>query len=187
MAPIADRTGARGARAGDPRARAARITPRQRRASTSTARRHRVCPLALREIGRLREISFRAVGEGTGNALDLDVFDEHYHHLFVWNRDAREIVGAYRLGFTDQIVATRGIGGLYTSTLFRYDARLLARLGPAIELGRSFVRAEYQRSSNALLLLWKGIARFVTRAGRYRVLLVPSASAAAMATRRSSC
>jgi putative hemolysin len=127
----------------------------------------------LREVGRLREISFRAVGEGGGNAFDLDVFDEHYHHLFVWHRDLHEVVGAYRIGYTDQIVATRGIGGLYTSTLFRYDERLLARLGPAVELGRAFVRAEYQRSSNALLLLWKGIAQVVTRAGRYRVLYGP--------------
>jgi putative hemolysin len=130
-------------------------------------------PVVLREIGRLREISFRAVGEGTGRTIDLDEFDEHYHHLFVWHRDTREIVGAYRIGFTDQIVATRGIRGLYTSSLFRYDERLLARLGPAVELGRAFVRAEYQRSSNALLLLWKGIAQVVTRAGRYRVLYGP--------------
>jgi len=130
-------------------------------------------PTVLRELGRLREIAFRAVGEGTGKALDRDRFDDHYRHLFVWNRDAREIVGAYRLGFADQIVTSHGVGGLYTSTLFRYDARLLARLGPAIELGRSFVRAEYQRSSNALLLLWKGIARVVAQSKKYRVLFGP--------------
>lgn len=130
-------------------------------------------PALLRELGRLREISFRAAGEGTGNTLDLDRFDDHYRHLFVWNREAREIAGAYRLGLTDEIVRAHGIGGLYTSTLFRYDARLLARLGPAIELGRSFVRAEYQRSSIALLLLWKGIARVVATSGRYRVLFGP--------------
>jgi putative hemolysin len=130
-------------------------------------------PMVLRELGRLRELSFRAVGEGTGKALDLDRFDKTYRHLFVWNRDAKEIVGAYRLGLTDDLVASQGLSGLYTATLFRYDARLLARLGPAVELGRSFVRAEYQRSSNALLLLWKGIARFVAQSERYRVLFGP--------------
>lgn len=130
-------------------------------------------PQVVQEIGRLRELSFRAVGEGTGKALDLDRFDDHYLHLFVWNREAREIVGAYRLGLADDIIASHGLDGLYTSTLFRYDARMTSRLTLAIELGRSFVRAEYQRSSNALLLLWKGIARFVARSRKYRVLLGP--------------
>jgi putative hemolysin len=130
-------------------------------------------PTVLEDIGRLREVTFRAVGEGTGRATDLDEFDEHYLHLFVWHSERREVVGAYRMGLTDEIVASRGIKGLYTSTLFRYDTRLLERLSPAIELGRSFVRDEYQRSSSALLLLWKGIARFVTRSRKYRVLFGP--------------
>ncbi len=130
-------------------------------------------PTILNEIGRLREVTFRAIGEGTGQDTDLDRFDDHYLHLFVWNRERGEVVGAYRLGLTDEILESHGISGLYTSTLFRYDSRLLARLSPAIELGRSFVRAEYQRSSNALLLLWKGIAAFVARSRRYRVLFGP--------------
>lgn len=130
-------------------------------------------PTILQEIGRLREVTFRAIGEGTGQDIDLDRFDDHYLHLFVWNRERGEVVGAYRLGLTDDILESQGIGGLYTSTLFRYDSRLLARLSPAIELGRSFVRAEYQRSSNALLLLWKGIAKFLARSRRYRVLFGP--------------
>ncbi len=130
-------------------------------------------PNVLQEIGRLREKTFRVSGEGTGNAVDLDQFDDHYAHLFVWNRDKREIVGAYRLGLTDQILAAHGISGLYTSTLFRYDSRLLVQLSPAIELGRSFVREEYQRSTSGLFLLWKGIARFVARSHRYRVLFGP--------------
>ena len=130
-------------------------------------------PITLQEIGRLRAISFAAVGEGTGEAIDLDRFDNHYQHLFVWNRATREVVGAYRIGETDRILAEHGIDGLYTSTLFRYDTRLINRLSPALELGRSFVRLEYQRSSNALLLLWKGIARFVAASERYRVLFGP--------------
>jgi putative hemolysin len=129
-------------------------------------------PSVLQEIGRLREISFRAVGEGTGLTADLDRFDQHYDHLFVWNRKTREVVGAYRVGDTRRIVAAHGIDGLYTRTLFRYDHRLLDRIGPAFELGRSFVRPEYQRSYGALLLLWRGIGRILERSG-YRVLFGP--------------
>ena len=130
-------------------------------------------PMVLHEIGRLRELTFRAVGEGTGRTRDLDRFDDHYQHLFVWNRQAREIVGAYRLGATDRILPVHGVEGLYTSTLFRYDPRILQRLTPGLELGRSFVRAEYQRSYTGLLLLWKGIGQLVARAPRYRVLFGP--------------
>jgi putative hemolysin len=130
----------------------------------------RQIPAALREIGRLRETTYRAVGEGTGHNLDLDAFDRRYLHLFLWDRTRHQIVGAYRIGRTDQITATEGVDGLYTRTLFRYDQRLIARLSPALELGRSFVRSEYQKNYNALLLLWKGIGRFVVRHPEYRVL-----------------
>jgi putative hemolysin len=130
-------------------------------------------PNVLREIGRLRELTFRSVGEGTGRALDLDRFDEHYEHLFVWNHESREIVGAYRVGRSDRILRRHGLDGLYTRTLFRYDERLLERMGPALELGRSFVRAEYQRSFTALLLLWRGIGRLIAAAPEYRTLFGP--------------
>jgi len=133
---------------------------------------HRV-PAALHEIGRLRELTYRAVGEGTGRQRDLDSFDERYLHLFSWDRERQRIVGAYRIGRTDSIMATAGVDGLYTRTLFRYDERLIARLSPALELGRSFVRAEYQKNYNALLLLWKGIGRFVATHPQYRVLFGP--------------
>jgi putative hemolysin len=130
-------------------------------------------PTVLREIGRLREVTYRAVGEGTGQPLDLDAFDDRYLHLFSWDRHRRQIVGAYRIGRTDQIVAAHGTSGLYTRTLFRYDERLVSRLSPALELGRSFVRAEYQKNYNALLLLWKGIGQFIVRHPQYRILLGP--------------
>ena len=130
-------------------------------------------PSALREIGRLREVTFRAVGEGTGRSLDLDAFDDRYLHLFAWDGERQQIVGAYRIGQTDRIMATEGVEGLYTRTLFRYDERLMTRLSPALELGRSFVRAEYQKNYNALLLLWKGIGQFVVRHPEYRVLFGP--------------
>jgi putative hemolysin len=127
-------------------------------------------PNVLDEIGRLREVTFRAAGEGTGRGRDIDRFDFSYQHLFVWDRTRSEIVGAYRIGATDRILPASGVEGLYTSTLFKYDGRLLGQITPALELGRSFVRQEYQRSHSALLLLWKGIGELVARSPRYRIL-----------------
>lgn len=124
-------------------------------------------PNSLLEIGRLREITFRGVGEGTGRSVDLDRFDQHYLHLFAWNAARNEIVGAYRLGGTDVNQ------DLYTATLFKYDAAFLNKLGPALELGRSFVRPEYQRGFAPLLALWKGIGAYVARNPRYKVLFGP--------------
>jgi hypothetical protein len=121
----------------------------------------------------LREITYRAVGEGTGCTVDLDRFDERYLHLFSWDRREKRLVGAYRIGQTDRIVATEGVEGLYTRKLFRYDRQFIDRFSPALELGRSFVRAEYQRNHNALFLLWKGIGRFVTEHPSYRFLFGP--------------
>lgn len=130
-------------------------------------------PHALYEIGRLREIAFRAAGEGTGRALDLDRFDERYLHLFLFHAPGGEIVGAYRLGPTDRIVAAHGPDGLYTNTLFESRPEFFRRLGPALEMGRSFVRPEYQKSYSSLLLLWKGIGAFIARHPHYRVLFGP--------------
>jgi putative hemolysin len=118
-------------------------------------------PRMLQEIGRLREVTFRQAGEGTGKQRDLDRFDRYYSHVLLWHKTKRELVGAYRAGNTAEILAERGLNGLYTSTLFRYDERVFEKLGPALELGRSFVRPEYQRQYAPLLLLWKGIARLV--------------------------
>ncbi len=130
-------------------------------------------PSVLREIGRLREITFRQVGEGTGRSVDLDAFDEHYLHLFVWQRAKREVVGAYRLGLVDEILPRHGRDGLYTSTLFRFSDELLAQFGPAIEMGRSFVRPEYQKEYAPLLLLWKGIGAYVAAHPHRRKLFGP--------------
>jgi len=135
--------------------------------------RARQIPAVLREIGRLREVTFRAAGEGTGHSIDLDAFDPHYQHLFVWNRKAREIVGAYRLAGTDTTRDQYGIRGLYTASLFEYGSEFLDRMGPALELGRSFVRMEYQRGFAPLLLLWKGIGKHVARNPQYRILFGP--------------
>ncbi len=130
-------------------------------------------PNLLQEIGRLREITFRATGEGTGKSIDLDTYDYDYLHLFVWNRAKRELVGAYRLGLTDLLLKNKGQQGIYTSTLFDYSNEAVARIDPAIELGRSFVRSEYQKAYAPLLLLWKGIAQFVVRNPKYKHLFGP--------------
>lgn len=130
-------------------------------------------PHALQEVGRLRELTFRATGEGTGNGSDTDVFDEYYLHLLLWDREKRAIAGGYRLGLADEIVRKYGKRGLYTQQLFRYRGRLLQSIGPAIELGRSFICSDYQKSYSPLLLLWKGIGAFVNRHPHYRVLFGP--------------
>jgi len=129
-------------------------------------------PKILREIGRLRELTFREVGEGTGKSIDLDTFDQTYLHLFVFDRRDRSVVGAYRLGPTDEIL-TSGMGGLYTSTLFQIRPELFAMTGPALEMGRSFVRSRYQKSAAGLFLLWRGIGQFIVERPHYRVLFGP--------------
>jgi len=130
-------------------------------------------PKVLREIGRLRELTFREVQEGTGKALDLDRFDQHYRHLFLWNHGTEELVGAYRLGLADEILGTHGKKGLYTNTLFRFKPAFLARLGNAMELGRSFVRSEYQRKKACLSLIWRGIGEFIGQNPHYTILFGP--------------
>jgi hypothetical protein len=130
-------------------------------------------PWTLRELGRLREIAFRAVGEGTGCDSDIDRYDRDYVQLIAWHRTRSEVVGAYRIGHVDRIVAARGKRGLYTHSLFAYGDAFVRSLGPALELGRSFVSSAYQRDFGALLLLWKGIAQYVACNPRYHVLFGP--------------
>ena len=127
-------------------------------------------PLVLEEIGRLRELTFRAAGEGTGKTCDIDAFDAHYLHLFLWDvygrKGSRRL--SPRLGRRDSGCARKA--RVYTHSLFSYPTRFLKALGPAIELGRSFVRPEYQRDAAPLFLLWRAIARFVERSPAYAVL-----------------
>ena len=130
-------------------------------------------PTLLVEIGRLREQTFRAAGEGTGQACDLDRFDGHYQHLFLWNTVRQEVVGSYRLGRVDEILAQQGADGLYTNTLFKLKAGLLERMGPALEMGRSFVRQEYQGQATPLALIWRGIGEYLVRHPNYKVLFGP--------------
>ncbi len=130
----------------------------------------REVPDVMQEVGRLREVTFRAVGEGTGRSTDLDRFDHYYSHILLWSLGQSELVGAYRIGLTPEILPQMGVPGLYTSTLFRYDAKLFDQLGPALELGRSFVRPEYQRQYAPLLTLWKGIGRYLALHPQFAVL-----------------
>src|ERR1041385_418236 len=127
-------------------------------------------PNLLQELGRLREVTFRIAGEGTGEGTDIDRFDFHYKHLLLWSKSNQELVGAYRMGHTADILPAYGADGLYTSTLFRYDKRVFKNLGPALELGRSFVRVEYQRQYAPLLMLWKGIGRYLAKHPELAVL-----------------
>ena len=131
------------------------------------------CPSLMRELGRLRELTFRDVGEGTGLEIDIDRFDDTYLQLVVWNREKSEVVGGYRLGATDEILPEYGKDGLYTNTLFKYRKDLLRQLDPALELGRSWVSLNYQRSFSPLMLLWKGIGAYLVRNPRYRYLFGP--------------
>jgi putative hemolysin len=130
-------------------------------------------PHLLDEIGRLRELTSRAAGEGTGRARDLDAFDERYEHLFLWNREREEVVGAYRIGRVDEIRQRAGRRGLYTAGLFRYRGPFFQLLGPALELSRSFVRPEAQCSYAPLLTLWRGLGEYLARHPRYLRLLEP--------------
>lgn len=123
-------------------------------------------PNVLHELGRLREITFRAAGEGTGKKVDIDGFDAHYLHLFCWDTCREEIVGAYRLARADAL----GARGLYTATVFDYGDEFIERLGPALELGRFFISAEYQRRITPLLLLWNGIGEYVAQNPQYKLL-----------------
>lgn len=127
----------------------------------------------LYEIGRLREVTFRQAGEGTGKRIDLDRFDLYYTHLFVWNKERKEVVGAYRLGQVDAILERYGKNGLYSSSLFDYQDDFLHHIKNGLELGRSFIRAEYQRQYASLLLLWKGIGHFIAQNPRHKIIFGP--------------
>ena len=132
-----------------------------------------VIPNVIREIGRLREITFREIGEGTNKAVDLDEYDIYYHHLFIWDTEAKLIVGAYRIGLGDEIFYSQGKKGYYLNELFKIKDQLLPVLKKSIELGRSFIRKEYQQKPLPLFLLWKGIFKFLIDNPRYRYLIGP--------------
>lgn len=133
----------------------------------------RHAPNLIREVGRLRETAFRAVGEGSGNSCDTDGFDSYYLHLILWDRQAGKVAGGYRLGRGDHIMRQYGKQGFYTFSLFRVRNRLLRQLNPALEMGRSFVSLDYQRNFMPLMLLWSAIGAYVVRNPQYKFLFGP--------------
>lgn len=130
-------------------------------------------PATLHEIGRLREMTFREVGEGTGQAVDLDEYDSYYWHLFIWDLSAQCIVGGYRVGEGDRIHREKGINGFYISSLFIIEEAFSPVLRNCVELGRSFVVSSYQKKRLPLFLLWKGILYFLMQRTHFRYLIGP--------------
>ena len=128
-------------------------------------------PNILHEIGRLREITFREVGEGTNEAIDLDKFDEYYHHMFLWDDDAQMIAGAYRMGFGSIIFPKYGLEGFYLNELFKFEPELNDMLSQSIEMGRAFIISEYQQKPMPLFLLWKGIVHTTLHYPEHKFLI----------------
>ena len=128
-------------------------------------------PNILHEIGRLREITFREVGEGTNEAIDLDKFDEYYHHMFLWDDDAQMIAGAYRMGFGSIIFPKFGLEGFYLNELFKFEPELNDMMSQSIEMGRAFIISEYQQKPMPLFLLWKGIVHTTLHYPEHKFLI----------------
>jgi len=128
-------------------------------------------PNLLHEIGRLREITFRAIGEGTNKAIDLDKFDHYYHHMFLWDAEAKCLAGAYRMGLGAEIYKAKGIDGFYLQDLFRFEPELHIMMSQSIELGRAFIIKDYQQKPMPLFLLWKGIVHTTLRFPNHKYLI----------------
>ena len=130
-------------------------------------------PRLMREIGRLREITFRGVGEGSGLDCDIDRFDEYYLQLVLWDKDLNQVAGGYRIGRIDEILATRGLDAVYVNSLFKINPHLFDQIGHSLEMGRSYIVPEYQKSYAPLMLLWTGIGEYVSRNPDYKILIGP--------------
>lgn len=128
-------------------------------------------PFILKEIGRQREVTFRAIGEGTNKAIDLDIFDTYYHHLFLWDNEESCIVGAYRMGMGSEIFPEHGIDGFYLQDLFRVEPELYDMMRQSIEMGRAYIVKEYQQKPMPLFLLWKGIVHTTLRHPEHKYLI----------------
>lgn len=128
-------------------------------------------PFTLQEIGRQREITFREIGEGTNNSIDIDQFDAYYHHMFLWDNEAKVIAGAYRMGLGSEIFAKYGIDGFYLQDLFRFEPELFAMMSQSIEMGRAYIMKEYQQKPMPLFLLWKGIVHTTLRHPEHKYLI----------------
>ncbi len=128
-------------------------------------------PFTLKEIGRQREITFRAIGEGTNNSTDIDQFDAYYHHMFLWDNQSKVIAGAYRMGLGSEIFKKYGIDGFYLQDLFRFEPELFGMMSQSIEMGRAYIIKEYQQKPMPLFLLWKGIVHTTLRHPEHKYLI----------------
>ena len=128
-------------------------------------------PSIMREIGRQRELTFRAIGEGTNLPFDLDEYDNHYHHLFLWDNAGKKLVGAYRMALGSEVMKKYGIDGFYTSSLFEYDTELQPFFRKVIEMGRAYISMEYQQKPFPLFLLWRGIVHVCLRNPEHKFLM----------------
>lgn len=128
-------------------------------------------PNILHEIGRLREITFREVGEGTNESIDLDKFDQYYHHMFLWDENTKQIAGAYRMGLGSEIYPKYGMEGFYLNELFRFESELYEMMSKSIEMGRAFIVKEYQQKPMPLFLLWRGIIHTTLRYPEHKFLI----------------
>lgn len=128
-------------------------------------------PNILHEIGRLREITFREVGEGTNESIDLDEYDQYYHHMFLWDDETKKIAGAYRMGLGSEIYPKYGIEGFYLTDLFRFEPELHDMMHKSIEMGRAFIVKDYQQKPMPLFLLWKGIIHTTLRHPEHKYLV----------------
>jgi putative hemolysin len=128
-------------------------------------------PNVLHEIGRLREITFREVGEGTNESIDIDQYDKYYHHMFLWDEEKQCLAGAYRMGLGSEIYPKYGIEGFYLNTLFRFESEMEEMMSHSIEMGRAFIIKEYQQKPMPLFLLWRGIIHTTLRYPEHKYLL----------------
>ena len=128
-------------------------------------------PNILHEIGRLREVTFREVGEGTNESIDIDRYDKYYHHMFLWDSETKQIAGAYRMGLGSEIFPKYGIDGFYLQELFRFEPELFDMMSKSIEMGRAFITKEYQQKPMPLFLLWKGIVHTTLRYPEHKFLI----------------
>lgn len=128
-------------------------------------------PSIIREIGRQREITFRAVGEGSNLPFDLDEYDKHYYHLFLFDCDAGRIAGAYRMALGKEVMKKMGIHGFYTASLFEFDQELQPFFRKVIEMGRAYISQQYQQKPLPLFLLWRGIVHVCLRNPDHKFLM----------------
>ncbi|ACU08336.1 Putative hemolysin [Flavobacteriaceae bacterium 3519-10] len=128
-------------------------------------------PSIMREIGRQRELTFRKIGEGSNLPFDLDRYDEHYHHLFLWDAGPKKLVGAYRMALGSEVMKNHGIEGFYTSSLFEFDQELRPFFRKVIEMGRAYISSDYQQKPLPLFLLWRGIVHVCLRNPEHKFLM----------------